>query len=86
MVPVLHRDIKSGNLGLAVLPDGSFYAKLLDCGVAKLLQDSTPSGYSTVSTGPIAPGTRAYMPPELMYVLHVSARTSTPSASCCWSY
>lgn len=65
--PVLHRDIKSANIGLAILRDGTIYSKLLDCGLAKALRGPgaapAPGLSATVTAGVL--GTPGYMAPEL---------------------
>ena len=45
---VLHRDVKSANIGLAIHGGGSLYSKLLDCGLAKALKGN---GVVTSSVG-----------------------------------
>jgi serine/threonine protein kinase len=56
---IVHRDLKPQNIFLAWEPDGEVIPKLLDFGVAKLLDDSA---VKTVSGTPI--GTPLYMSPE----------------------
>lgn len=55
---VLHRDVKSANIGIVVRPDGSLYSKLLDCGLAKAVRGDRAAagpGSAAVSiTGAIA--------------------------------
>ena len=65
---VLHRDVKSANIGLALHGGGLLYAKLLDCGLAKALKggDIASSNIENVSfTGGLIAGTVGYMAPEL---------------------
>jgi serine/threonine protein kinase len=76
---VLHRDIKSANIGLAIHADGTLYAKLLDCGLAKALKGIDKGERSNAAaasgddllrncvsfTGGLVCGTVGYMAPEL---------------------
>lgn len=57
---VVHRDLKPDNVFLTREPDGTLFVKLLDFGIAKLLDDS-PSGLT--DTGVVL-GTPYYMSPE----------------------
>jgi Protein kinase domain len=68
---VIHRDIKPQNVMLT--PDGA--AKVLDFGVASLL------GQRITSTG-AAVGTLAYMAPEQLHNLPVTARTDLYALGC----
>ncbi|MGE0790388.1 MAG: serine/threonine-protein kinase [Sandaracinaceae bacterium] len=61
---VLHRDIKPSNIFLTRLADGSELVKLLDFGLAYLLEERTSA--KLTATG-IAIGTPAYMAPERIY-------------------
>ncbi len=70
-LPVVHRDVKSANIGLAV-QGGGIYAKLYDCGLAKAMRRETlagPGGVGTAAaasfTGGIGAGTPGYMAPEV---------------------
>ena len=66
-VPVVHRDVKSANIGLAV-HGGALYAKLFDCGLAKAMRvdAATAAGAGGASfTGGFAAGTAGYMAPEV---------------------
>jgi serine/threonine protein kinase len=57
--PVLHRDIKSANIAL----DAEGMAKLIDCGLAKTVDDTSRSLLSI--TGGSALGTPGYIAPEV---------------------
>lgn len=57
---ILHRDIKPENIFLCDQPDGEIFAKLLDFGIAKALDDAVDN---TTRTGSVV-GTPSYMSPE----------------------
>lgn len=59
---VTHRDLKPGNIFLVRTADEGWRPKLLDFGVAKLMDEETPRAHKT-ETG-AALGTPAYMSPE----------------------
>ena len=59
---IVHRDIKPENIFLCQHPDGSHYVKLLDFGIAKLLDGGLNVGSQT-ATG-VFMGTPRYMSPE----------------------
>ena len=59
---IVHRDLKPGNIFVVQQRDGSEYVKLLDFGLAKLLQTSKGGG-PTTKTG-VVMGTPEYMAPE----------------------
>ena len=68
--PVMHRDVKSANIGLAVQRGGALFSKLVDCGLAKVVRGRAVgggrAGAGGVSmTGGFAAGTPGYMAPEL---------------------
>jgi serine/threonine protein kinase len=69
LAPVLHRDVKSANVGLALQGDQMF-AKILDCGLAKVVVGPAATGVSF--TCGLA-GTRGYMAPELVRVEYTTA-------------
>jgi serine/threonine protein kinase len=66
---IVHRDLKPRNLFLSMRPDGTGSIKVLDFGIAKLL-DPTSEQLQLTSDGAIL-GSPAYMAPEQM----MSART-----------
>ena len=62
-VGVIHRDLKPDNIFVEPAPDGTEIAKVLDFGVAKLLnRDDEDVGFQTAAGSVI--GTPAYMSPE----------------------
>ena len=62
-VGVIHRDLKPDNVVVAPTPDGAELVKLLDFGVAKLVnRDDEDVGFQTAAGSVI--GTPAYMSPE----------------------
>ncbi len=62
-VGVIHRDLKPDNIVIVATPDGAELVKLLDFGVAKLLnRDDEDVGLETAAGSVI--GTPAYMSPE----------------------
>jgi serine/threonine-protein kinase len=56
---IVHRDLKPGNVFLTEREDGSFRAKILDFGVAKLIAEGATGAAATQSLG-----TPLYMAPE----------------------
>ena len=60
-INVIHRDLKPANIFIATSPEGP-RPKLLDFGIAKLMDDDTPRSHRTATGHTL--GTPAYMAPE----------------------
>ncbi len=75
---LVHRDIKPGNLFLEQLPAGGVRLKLLDFGLAKLLE---PGGERGLTMNGEVFGTPAYMPPEQITGEGIDARSDVYSAA-----
>jgi serine/threonine-protein kinase len=74
---IAHRDLKPANIMLTKGVEGEPYPKLLDFGVAKLLDDSLPRAHRTASG--VAVGTPDYMSPEQVEGSGVDHRTDSYS-------
>ncbi|MEZ4361031.1 MAG: serine/threonine-protein kinase [Kofleriaceae bacterium] len=70
---IAHRDLKPENIYLAYEPDGGFFPKLLDFGIAKLLVADGATSHKTRTGAPI--GTPLYMSPEQCRGRDVDHRT-----------
>ncbi len=79
---IVHRDIKPGNIMLCKTFDGAESVKLLDFGIAKMLDSETPvdSG-SLTKTGAVL-GSPNYMSPEQCLSQPIDARSDIYSLSC----
>lgn len=76
---LVHRDIKPGNIMITRLPDGSLFPKLVDFGIAKILQEDQKTNYTR--TGALL-GTPAYMSPEQCQGLELDERSDIYSLAC----
>jgi serine/threonine protein kinase len=75
-VGVVHRDLKPDNIIVVPTSDGAELVKLLDFGVAKLLnRDDEDIGFQTAAGSVI--GTPAYMSPEQAGGMPIDARSDT---------
>lgn len=70
---IAHRDLKPENVFLVTEADGVNYPKLLDFGIAKLLDANSPQSHKTRTGAPI--GTPYYMSPEQCRGRDVDHRT-----------
>jgi eukaryotic-like serine/threonine-protein kinase len=80
---VLHRDLKPANVFLQRLPDDPYHVKLLDFGLAKILEaeDEGVDELTLTRQGTVL-GTPAYMSPEQASGATVDAPTDIYSAGC----
>ena len=78
---IVHRDLKPSNIMLVATPDGKVHTKLLDFGIAKMLdiQDQTLQGMT--KTGE-ALGTPLYMSPEQIQGTKVTYKSDLYSLGC----
>ncbi len=77
---IVHRDIKPGNIMLAMGEDG-VHVKLLDFGIAKLLDEEDHTVQSLTKTGE-ALGTPLYMSPEQIQSFKIDYRSDLYSLGC----
>ncbi len=75
-----HRDLKPENIFLEIDADQFVQPKLLDFGMAKLLDRSAPAQHKTESQSPI--GSPRYMSPEQCRGMPVDARTDVYAFGC----
>ena len=73
--PIIHQDVKSDNILLAVI-DGELVAKVADFGTARKAPTLLEQGFTHHTTG-IVIGTTPYQPPEYKGQGHVSEKTDT---------
>jgi hypothetical protein len=79
---VAHRDLKSENVFLPTLPDGSLGAKLLDFGLVKFMDDDRWGESKKLTMQGSVFGTPAYMAPEQCTGAPSDARTDVYSMGC----
>jgi len=77
---IVHRDLKPANIFLAKQTGGKTVAKLVDFGIAKLADGSTPSQFATAA-GTVF-GSPLYMSPEQSRGLEVDKRSDIYSFGC----
>jgi len=76
---IIHRDLKPQNITIQVLPDGEELLKVLDFGIAKVLQEDESEGLT--STGDTL-GTPLYMSPEQVRGGDIDFRTDLYALGC----
>jgi serine/threonine-protein kinase len=77
---ILHRDLKPENVFLEMDSEGVVYPKILDFGMAKLLQSSSVPVHRTRSNAPV--GSPRYMSPEQCRGHEVDSRTDVYAFGC----
>lgn len=77
---VLHRDLKPGNVFIAILGDGTLHPKLLDFGLARFTDDARWGRHATLTEEGAVIGTPTYMPPEQGFGARADARSDVYSA------
>ncbi len=78
---IAHRDLKPANVFLSRMPDGSEHVKLLDFGLARMVQpDGEADDQPTLTTRGVVFGTPAYMSPEQASGSEVDERSDVYSA------
>ncbi|MCC7531426.1 MAG: serine/threonine protein kinase, partial [Candidatus Melainabacteria bacterium] len=78
---VVHRDLKPSNIMVAQLKDGREIAKIVDFGVAKLLEEEQAATPQLTRTGEVF-GSPLYMSPEQCLGKKVDARCDIYSLAC----
>jgi serine/threonine protein kinase len=78
---IVHRDLKPSNIMLVVEDDGDMHIKILDFGVAKLLEADDRTFQDLTKTG-VALGTPLYMSPEQILSKTVTNRSDLYSLGC----
>ena len=78
---IVHRDLKPDNIHLRFLADGEAQAKVLDFGIAKVLQGGDDSQKSLTGTG-MTMGTAHYMPPEQIRGEKIDFRADLYAVGC----
>jgi len=77
---VLHRDLKPGNVFIALLGDGTMHPKLLDFGLARFMDRDRWGKSETLTEEGAVIGTPTYMPPEQGFGARADARSDVYSA------
>ncbi len=75
---VIHRDIKPENIFLAPQPDNSYFVKVIDFGIAKIVTDTTKGGPPLTRQGMII-GSPHYLSPEQCTGQELDARSDVYS-------
>ncbi|MDQ3037085.1 MAG: serine/threonine protein kinase, partial [Myxococcota bacterium] len=77
---ILHRDVKPENVVVAMLPDGTPHARLLDFGLAKFHDREAWGVQSMLTSQGAFVGTPAYLAPEQVFGPSVDERSDVYSA------
>jgi len=78
---IVHRDLKPDNIFVRVLPDGEEHVKVLDFGIAKVVNSDSTTQNSLTATG-MTLGTPLYMSPEQIMGEKVDFRSDLYSFGC----
>ncbi len=78
---IAHRDLKPANVFLTRMPDGTDHVKLLDFGLARVVQNETEDDEPTLTKRGVVFGTPAYMSPEQASGSPVDERSDVYSAA-----
>jgi eukaryotic-like serine/threonine-protein kinase len=78
---LVHRDLKPDNIFVRVLPDGEEHVKVLDFGIAKVVNSDSSTQNSLTATG-MTLGTPLYMSPEQIMGEKVDFRSDLYSLGC----
>ncbi len=78
---IVHRDIKPGNIAISERPNGSWKVKVLDFGIAKLLDERPDEAGKLTPTGNLV-GSPFYMSPEQGQGLEVTTRSDNYALGC----
>ncbi|CAN5242903.1 hypothetical protein BH10CYA1_BH10CYA1_09110 [soil metagenome] len=76
---VLHRDLKPGNIMLITQPDGSKLVKIIDFGIAKVIEEN--ASFNLTQTGDVF-GSPYYMSPEQAVGRGIDERSDIYSLGC----
>ena len=79
---VIHRDIKPSNIIISRNEDGTDSVKIVDFGIAKVLDSETDGGIQGVTQAGEVFGSPLYMSPEQCAAKHVDARSDVYSSAC----
>lgn len=78
---IIHRDLKPGNIMLITVGDQSDFVKIVDFGIAKLVQESTEQNIGLTATGEVF-GSPLYMSPEQCRGRKLDSRSDIYSLGC----
>lgn len=78
---IVHRDIKPGNIAVSKMSDGSWKVKVLDFGIAKLLDERPEEAGKLTPTGNLV-GSPFYMSPEQGQGVAVTTKSDNYSLGC----